>query len=48
VRTVDLPRGLRLRHTASHCFAFNYWPEETEWNGEVIPAGGVTWWPVTH
>lgn len=45
VGTVDLPQGLRLRRTAKHLIAFNYWPEETEWNGQIIPSAGVAWWP---
>ncbi|NNL35854.1 MAG: beta-galactosidase, partial [Silicimonas sp.] len=43
--TVMLPRGLRLRETAAHVFAFNYAPVALDWNGETIPPAGVRWWP---
>lgn len=41
-----LPDGLRLRDTGTHRFAFNYAPEEMQWNGETIPPAGVAWWPI--
>ncbi|MFK7838487.1 MAG: beta-galactosidase [Sulfitobacter sp.] len=42
---VDLPEGLRLRDTQSHCFAFNYAPEPVTWNGTEIAPAGAAWWP---
>ena len=43
VETYDLPRGVRIRDTATHRFVFNYAPEPQEWNGTVIEAAGVHW-----
>ncbi|MGR3484365.1 MAG: beta-galactosidase [Paracoccaceae bacterium] len=42
----DLPRGLRLRRTATHLFALNYAPEPVTWRGTTIPAAGVHWQPL--
>ncbi len=43
--TVALPKGLRIRDTASHRFVFNYAPHAQDWNGTEIPAAGVHWEP---
>ena len=46
IPTHDLPKGLRLRDTATHRFAFNYAPHDVIWQGRTIPAGGVDWQPL--
>jgi beta-galactosidase len=38
-----MPEGLRRKDTATHRFMFNYNAFEVEWDGEMIPAAGVTW-----
>ncbi|MFK7879524.1 beta-galactosidase [Roseobacter sp.] len=43
--TRKLPEGLRLRHTETHLFAFNYSTETVDLDGKSIPPTGVTWWP---
>jgi beta-galactosidase len=40
---VRLPEGLRLRDAGRLRFAINYGPEPVEWQGETIPAAGVSW-----
>jgi beta-galactosidase len=40
----DLPKGLRLRDTGAHRFAFNYGPGPVVWQDQDIPAAGVAWW----
>ncbi len=45
LQTYALPRGLRIRDTATHRFVFNYAPKAQHWNGTKIPAAGVHWEP---
>lgn len=41
----DLPRGLRLRDTGAHRFAFNYGPEPVIWDGVTIAPADFACWP---
>jgi beta-galactosidase len=43
VETFDLPKGLRIRDTATHRFVFNYAPKARKWGDVIIPAAGVHW-----
>ncbi|MEQ9039263.1 MAG: beta-galactosidase [Silicimonas sp.] len=44
LETARMLKGLRLRDTATHRFAFNYAPVPVSWNGHTIPPAGVKWW----
>ncbi|WP_300034928.1 beta-galactosidase [uncultured Roseobacter sp.] len=46
VALTPVPEDLRIRDTQTHRFAFNYGPDTVEFNGEVIAAAGVAWWPL--
>jgi beta-galactosidase len=43
IETFDLPKGLRIRDTATHRFVFNYAPKARKWGDVIIPAAGVHW-----
>ena len=43
IATFDLPKGLRIRDTATHRFVFNYAPKARKWGDVIIPAAGVHW-----
>lgn len=46
IPTVELPEGVRLRHTQTHLFAFNYGADQVTFDGITIPPAGVHWRPV--
>ena len=43
LKTHRMPKGLRMRETATHRFVFNYAHKSKIWNGTRIPAAGVHW-----
>ncbi|UWQ99268.1 beta-galactosidase [Rhodobacteraceae bacterium S2214] len=43
IATFDVPKGLRIRDTATHRFVFNYAPKARKWGDVIIPAAGVHW-----
>jgi hypothetical protein len=38
-----MPEGVRQRDAAGTRFVFNYNPAPVEFDGEFLPAAGVTW-----
>jgi len=44
--THRLPKGLRIRETATHRFVFNYAHKSKMWNGTKIAPAGVHWEPL--
>lgn len=43
IPTFELPKGVRIRDTATHRFVFNYAPKARQWGDVIIPAAGVHW-----
>ena len=43
IPTQPVTKGLRIRRTETHLFAFNYGLEDAEFDGHVLPPAGVYW-----